>query len=448
MAQTTLTGSRIRERRMARAIRQSDLARQAGISASYLNLIEHNRRRIGGKLLLDIAAALDIEPALLSEGAEAALIATLREAAADRPDAGAEVDAVDEFAGRFPGWAALVAAQHDTLQSLGRTVEALTDRLAHDPHLAASLHEVLSTVTAIHSTASILVETRGIEPEWRDRFHRNINEDSKRLAEGAQRLVGELDAGQRRDVILNAPQDEVEAFLTARQFHMPELEQGGAATVADVLAAAEAELTSAGARKMAGDILHRYAADAARLPVDAVVQAASRAMPGQDDAALPGLDPAALAQSLGVPTGAVMRRLATLPAEVAADLGGPFGLVACDASGTLTFRRPLPAFALPRFGAACPLWPLFEALSRPMIPVGRRLQMAARAEARFVAHAIAEPVGAVTSARPPLFESHMLIAPDLDARPGTGRRVGVTCRICPRANCRGRRDPSIMAETA
>ena len=70
-----LTGSRIRERRTIAGLRQADLARQVGISASYLNLIEHNRRKIGGKLLLEIARALKVEPQVILEGAEAALIA-------------------------------------------------------------------------------------------------------------------------------------------------------------------------------------------------------------------------------------------------------------------------------------------------------------------------------------------------------------------------------------
>ena len=59
----TLTGTRIRDRRVMAGTKQSALAREIGISASYLNLIEHNRRRIGGKLLLDIAGALGVEPA-------------------------------------------------------------------------------------------------------------------------------------------------------------------------------------------------------------------------------------------------------------------------------------------------------------------------------------------------------------------------------------------------
>ncbi|MDP1576045.1 MAG: helix-turn-helix transcriptional regulator, partial [Cypionkella sp.] len=42
---SALTGTRLRERRVALGQRQADLAETVGISASYLNLIEHNRRR-------------------------------------------------------------------------------------------------------------------------------------------------------------------------------------------------------------------------------------------------------------------------------------------------------------------------------------------------------------------------------------------------------------------
>ena len=60
-------GARIREKRVQLRIRQSQLAKIVGVSPSYLNLIEHNRRRIGGKLLTDLAEALAIDVDLLSE---------------------------------------------------------------------------------------------------------------------------------------------------------------------------------------------------------------------------------------------------------------------------------------------------------------------------------------------------------------------------------------------
>ena len=82
MARGGLTGSRIRERRSALGMKQAELAKRAGISPSYLNLIEHNRRRIGGKLVVDIAAILGTDVSHLTEGAEAALVDALRDVAA------------------------------------------------------------------------------------------------------------------------------------------------------------------------------------------------------------------------------------------------------------------------------------------------------------------------------------------------------------------------------
>jgi len=74
---------------MMAGLKQADLARAAGISASYLNLIEHNRRRIGGRTLVALAQALKVEPAALSEGVESQLMAALQEAASEMKSAGA-----------------------------------------------------------------------------------------------------------------------------------------------------------------------------------------------------------------------------------------------------------------------------------------------------------------------------------------------------------------------
>ena len=437
MARAGLTGSRIRERRSVLGLRQADLARQAGISASYLNLIEHNRRRIGGKILRDIAGVLGVDPAQLSEGAGAALTATLREAAADRPDAGAEADAAEEFAGRFPGWARLLAEQHRQIGRLEQSVEALTDRLAHDPHLAASLHEVLSTVTAIRSAATILVETRELEPEWRARFHRNIHEDSARLADGAQRLVDELDAGQTQSAAPVAPQDEVDAFLAASDGHVAAIEAGR-----DPEAALEgASFGSSAARDMARRMLARMAQDVAALPMDRLAAALR-------DQAGPVPDPSALAAGFGVPTGLVMRRLVSLPPDLRKTLlPAPPGLVIADASGTLLFRREITGFPVPRYGAACPLWPLFSAFSRPGVPIRQGLRMAGRGEGRFTVFAIAEADQPLRAGEEPVWRSHMLIWPDAEVA-DTAARVGVSCRICPREFCKSRRGPSIMARGA
>ena len=435
MPQGQLTGTRIRERRLRAGLRQADLAERVGISASYLNLIEHNKRRIGGKVLLAIAHELAVEPAQLSEGAEAALIATLREARAAHPGTGAEDEQAEEFAGRFPGWAEVLARGHRRQASLERAVETLTDRLTHDPHLAAALHDVLTTVTAIRSTAAILADTREIEPEWRDRFQRNINEDAARLADSAQSLVTFLDrAAEAEGGGAAAPQEELDAWLADLGWHVPELEQGGDGDIKTLIEGAET-LTSVAARSQARLWLERYAAEAALLPLAPLLEWCGQNAP----------DPGAVARVFGVSLPVAMRRLASLPADGPA---GALGMVSCDASGTLVYRKPLDGFAVPRFGAACPLWPLFAALSQPMTPIRQNVEQAARDGGRFTCFAVALPQGTVDFDAPPVLQAHMLIVPNV-ARPEASQRVrevGVSCRICPRAQCPARREPSILTD--
>jgi len=431
MAQSAMVGSRIRERRVLAGIKQSDLAGRAGISPSYLNLIEHNRRRIGGKRLLQLAEALEVDPAWLSEGAEATLIAGLREAASIETTQPVELDRTEEFASRFPGWAGLLTETARRVEGLEQTVQALTDRLAHDPHLAASLHEVISMVTAIRSTASILADTKELQPEWRARFNRNINEDSRRLAEGAEDLVRYLEDAPDKEAEIRSPQDELHAFLAAHDYHFTALETEPD-TVPQLIEDAPTLVTEAG-RSLARDALGVYAQDAADLPLSVL-----------DDAiAEHGLHPDQLLNQLGVGAGHLFRRLAGLPTA----RFGPVGLVMCDASGTLIYRKPLPGFDLPRAAGACTLWPLYQALAQPATPIRAMLVQTGRGQSQVQSYSLAEHVASVRFDEPVSSRAYMLLLP---APPGAdadaARTVGTTCRVCPQEACRVRREPSILAK--
>lgn len=435
MAEIRLTGSRIRERRLALGARQADLARAVGVSPAYLNLIEHNRRRIGGKLLNDLARELKTEPALLSEGAGQALVTALRDAAARaeaRPGGRApEGDRVEDFAGRFPGWAGLVGAQARRIDELERVVETLSDRLTHDPHLAASLHEVLSTVTAIRSTAAILAETEDIDPDWQHRFLRNMREEAQRLSVSAEGLVSYLEAGAEGEEMQVSAMDDLAAMVGEAGYHFPALEVPGAGEpeIAGLLDGAVA-LRDRGARDLARDMLRRYLADARAMPLAAFRTSLERA----------GNDPARLAGAFGVGLDAVLRRMASLPA---APGEAPRGLVICDGSGTVTLRRATEGFALPRFGAACPLWPLYQALARPAQPVEQLVGMPGTDARSFLCRAISLPRPPARFSGPPIHEATMLIEPVADPAAET-LAVGASCRICPRDACEARREPSIL----
>lgn len=451
MSQRRLTGSRIRARRLALGHRQTDLAREVGISPAYLNLIEHNRRRIGGKLVVDLARALECEPAQLTEGAEDALVTALREAGArggaasvvppgegaapagagggDRPKPVAEREPAEDFAGRFPGWAALVVEQARQVATLERLVETLTDRLAHDPHLAASLHEVLSSVTAIRSAAAILSDP-DIAPDWQARFLRNVREESRRLSESAEGLVTWLDTGTDFASAPLSPVDELGAFVAQAGYHFEPLEAPGAGeSEIAALVASDPAVADAGAEDLARGMLERYLADARAMPAGAFTASLEA-----------GDDPARIAAAFGVGVDAVLRRMAALGGKEA-------GLVTCDGAGALILRKPVEGFTPPRFGAGCTLWPLYRALSRPAQPVEALVEMPGRIPHLFRARAVALPVPGTGFATPSVMEATMLIEPVEEA----GRAplpLGPACRVCPRDACLARREPSILGTDA
>ena len=412
MPVSALSGTRLRERRLALGLRQADLAQAAGISASYLNLIEHNRRPVADPLLERLAEGLGLPlDAVLGGGHAGAVLEELRAVAAEV--SGVELERAEEFAGRFPGWAAAVTTLHQRAAGMARAIEALNDRMSHDPHLSASLHEVLSAVASVRSTAAILADTEDIEPEWRARFHQNLHYDSERLAAGAEALVGYLDAaGQADEQGIATPQEELEAWLAARDWDF-----GAEADLAG--------LASKAARLMARAWQDQVAFDQAALPDTVLVEALGK-----------GLDPLQIAGQTGVNIMTVFRRIALRP-------GVDAGLVLCDASGTLTFRKPIAGFALPRFGAACPLWPLFDALGRQMAPVETVIETVGPRTRRFAVRAICQPNHPQGFRGPELRAAAMLILP---ARPDVRVRehVGSTCRVCQRSDCAARREPSIL----
>lgn len=420
MPLSALTGTKLRDRRLAAGLRQADVAKRAGISASYLNLIEHNRRKVTPEVIERLADALAIDRTALVDGKDAALIDDLREAAA-RGSAGAEVERVEDFVDRFPGWAGLLAALDSRVLALDRAVAALNDRMTHDPHLSQSLHELLSSLSAVRATAAILAETPDLEPDWAARFHRNLHQDSERLAAGAEALVGFLDAGQGiEEQGILAPQEEVEDWLRARDWALSE------ADLATGLEGEIARLASNAARSLARAQIARLAADVQALPEAAFQPALAEFGP----------DPIALSEALRVSPLMVFRRLAFTSESLA-------GLVTCDASGTLTFRKPASGFSLPRFGSACPLWPLYAALGRPMHPVEARVQMSGQNDRRHRVIAWAEARHPLGLRGPELREAAMLILPDEGNGPVL--RVGSSCRVCARGDCPTRREPSILA---
>ena len=411
MPHRSQTGGRIRAMRTSRGLSQQDLARRAGISPSYLNLIEHDRRRIGGRVLTALADALGVGPGQLTEPVDATLLDGLSRTAE------IATEPVEALVESFPGWARIIAAQTGQIARRDARISALTQRLAHDPLLAGALHQVLSTVTSIRSTASILVDGAG-DREWEARFHQNIHADSLRLAEVSQSLVAYLEGPA--ETVEETPEEQAAAFFEQRGYHFSEIEAGGDVDLSGL---------NSKAAEVAQVWLARYRADARALPLPAFAAAAERA----------AYRPDPLVQTFAVGPEVVMRRLASLPSAP----GKPaIGLAMCDGAGVLTFVRQIPGFVLPGLGGGCPLWPLYRALGQLGRPLAQVVAMPGTQAPRLSAYAVANVVGPSSFTGIEAVEAVMLVvsdAPEGDAMP-----VGPSCGLCPRESCGARRQPGIV----
>ncbi len=504
MANAAPIGFRIKERRRALGVTQSGMAKELGISASYLNLIEANKRPIAGTLLRRIARRLDLDLDLLTGETERRLIADLGEAAAEPllRQAGVAPETVPEFVGRYPAWGAALLGALRAVRAGEQTVAALSDRLAQDPVLSDALHRIITHVTAIRSTAEILSGEEALPAPTRSRFDAIIDEESARLATAAQSIVRYLEppkAGQRPTV----PAEEVDDHFIAAGNHFPALEAAGDelrrvlkgygntmdAALAEYLAASPgsanadtttAEPTLGGSEppetrrfRLAREAALRFAAAAieaevagASLTTDAARLRARRALASYVAGACllpyaPFLEAAErcrydidiLSHQFAASFEQVAHRLVTLRAPGAA--GVPFGFLRADPAGYLTKRFPLPGLGISRSGTGCPLWAIYTAFQAPQRPQRQLVEFPNRARFLFIARTVAKP--SPRFHEPPFLRSVMLICDaihadrtvyadglDLSARVTT-TPVGSTCRLCPRKDCRHRAEAAIVA---
>jgi predicted transcriptional regulator/transcriptional regulator with XRE-family HTH domain len=221
----SLIGPKIRDRRRALGTTQAALAARVEVSASYLNLIEANKRNIGGTLLKRIAAALELSVEQLDGAAERRLLGDLEELAGEPllAELGLDRASADDLAGRHTRWAHAMVTLHRSWIDRNRAVAALSDRLGQDPFLADAVHGMLTHVSAIRSSSEILETVADLAPAKRERFVAIIGDESRRLAQVAQAMAAFFDRAHSGTRSMT-PVEEVDDFLFERGNHFASLE--------------------------------------------------------------------------------------------------------------------------------------------------------------------------------------------------------------------------------
>ena len=222
----TLIGFKIRDKRRALGITQATLAARLGISASYLNLIESDKRNIGGKLLKRIADELGVAVDQFDGAAERRLVNDLAEMSGESVFGALRLDpgSAGDLASQHPQWAQALAMLHRAYHDRNEAVTALSDRLNQDPFLGDAIHIMLTNVSAIRSASEILENVDDLEPRQQARFLSIIGSESARLAEVAQALAAFFDRAHSSTRSVT-PVEEVDDFIQERENYFPALEQ-------------------------------------------------------------------------------------------------------------------------------------------------------------------------------------------------------------------------------
>ena len=227
MVKNIMLGTRLRRLRNDRGLTQVKLADQLGISASYLNLIEHNRRTLTVPLLLRLSQILEVDPQVFSPQQENLLSAEITEVLQDpmfedlqlsETDIGALVADTPELCQAVLKSFGAYRKAHDDLQMV-------SERLAQDPVISNAGYRLRMLLTSILSFSEILHDTQDLSENERHDFSKIVMDESENLSEAVTDMLGLITGDGLMDVAGGlSPTEAVTDFMQANNNHFLELE--------------------------------------------------------------------------------------------------------------------------------------------------------------------------------------------------------------------------------
>ncbi|HEY9080082.1 helix-turn-helix domain-containing protein [Magnetovibrio sp.] len=228
MVKNIMLGTRLRRLRNDRGLSQVKLADQLGISASYLNLIEHNRRTLTVPLLLRLSQILEVDPQVFSPQQENLLSAEISEVLQDPmfedlqlsdSDIGALVADTPELCQAVLKAFGAYRKAHDDLQMV-------SERLAQDPVISNAGYRLRMLLTSILSFSEILHDTDDLSENERHDFSKIVMNESENLSEAVTDMLGLITGDGLMDVAGGlSPTEAVTDFIQANNNYFLDLEE-------------------------------------------------------------------------------------------------------------------------------------------------------------------------------------------------------------------------------
>jgi len=450
-------GTRVRSLRRRADMTQARLADQIGISASYLNLIEHNKRRLPAELMFQLASVLKVDVREFMSDEADQLSEELMEALADPALEDADIKNTD------------VRALTESQPGIARALVSLYRRLRS----AQETEEHLRALLSDEASREGMEATRLPNEEVNDLIQRRMNhfDDVERAAEALwaahdlkqeslfEGLARALAEQHRVDVVVgeaaemggrvrryDATRRELRLSETlpahARTFQMAH--QYALIALPDLLddLATDPGLTTDASRTLARMVLANYFAGAVLMPYARFHEAAESER----------YDLEVLGHRFRTSFEQVCHRLTTLRREGAE--GVPFHLIKTDTAGNISKRFSGSGIRFPRFSAGCARWNVNAAFMNPgrirvqlsEMPEGGVYFCVARTMTRRhggwrepeIVHAIG--LGCrVEHAR------RLVYSDGMDLGHGEVVQIGTSCRTCERHACAHRAFPSLTS---
>lgn len=443
-------GRKIRDLRETHRLTQAGFAERLGISTSYLNQIENNQRSVSAAVLLGLAEAFRIDISDLSSGESERLLSALSETMSDPLFEGhapslQELKLVTQNA---PGFAHALIAAHQAYRRNSEQLASLDDRLDGAGGFAEPsayeevrdfFHFVDNYIHELDIAAERLAQALGLaerEPASAFLEHLKSHHDVRVLRAGpGEDIIRRFDPVARSLHLGAYAPPATRTFQMA--FHIAALEAEG--EIAAVLR--RAEFRTAEAAEICRIGLQNYFAGALVLPYQAFLAAAKEL---RHDLEL-------LAARFGASIEQVAHRLSTL--QRPGLKGVPVFFARIDRAGNITKRHSAAKLQFARYGAACPLWNVHQAFESP----GRIIRQLAETPdgVRYlcVATELAKGGGgfgaqqrryAIALGCEVSYAADFVFADGLDLGNRAGfDPIGISCRICERANCAQRAVPPL-----
>jgi predicted transcriptional regulator/transcriptional regulator with XRE-family HTH domain len=449
-------GARIRHVRRRHGLNQAQLAERLGISPSYLNLIEHNRRPMSGALLLKAARLFNLDLQSLATDVDARQTSELLEVFGEPMFDDHDITAAEvrDLVTTSPAVARAILSLHqayrsacDSANSLAMKLSDGEDGAGHDRGRLPN--EEINDLFQHHGNHFPALE------EGADRVWRRANLSLSTLFEG---LVGELrdvagvevrieTASAMRGALRRFDPGAKVLMLSevlrrgSRNFHLAH--QLGLLTERDALdRIARDSMLSDNAVSLARVALANYFAAAVLMPY----------MPFLEAARTERYDIDVLGNRFRTSFEQVCQRLTTLRRPGTS--GVPFHFVRIDIAGNISKRFSASSFRFARFSGACPRWNVFAAFLTPGLIRTQLSQMPDGSRYFWVARTIQKDGGtyhslptvfAVAIGCDVQYARELVYADgvDVDSREAAVP-VGITCRLCERADCEQRAFPALQ----